>query len=92
MHMIRLIIEMESRLIPQNVMKPRTPISMLTMENATQREQTGLGIKMSDTNIMMPAAMATHWMVVGRTTKNYSIEKMLVSYGFNDAHYFTWSK
>ena len=70
MHMMRLIIEMESRLIPQKVMKPRTPISMETMEKATQRLQTGLGMKMSETNIMIPAAMATHWIVVGNTTKN----------------------
>ena len=70
MHMMRLIIEMESRLIPQKVMKPRTPISMETMEKATQRLQTGLGMKIRETNIMMPAAMATHWIVVGNTTKN----------------------
>ena len=56
--------------MPQNVMKPSTPISMLTMEKATQSEQTGLGMKMRDTNIMIPAAMATHWMVVGNTTRN----------------------
>ena len=70
MHMIRLIIEMESRLIPQNVMNPRTPISMDTMEKATHKEQTGFGMKMSETNIIIPAAIATHWIVVGRTTKN----------------------
>ena len=70
MHMIRLIIEMESRLIPQKVIKPRTPISMETMEKATQRLQTGLGMKMRETNIMIPAAMATHCIVVGNTTKN----------------------
>ena len=69
-HMIRFIIEMESRLIPQNVMKPSTPISMEMMEKATQREQTGLGMKMRETTIMTPAAMATHWIVVGRTTRN----------------------
>ena len=70
MHMIRLIIEMESRLMPQNVMKPRTPISMDTMEKATQSEHTGLGMKIRETNIITAAAMATHWIVVGSTTRN----------------------
>ena len=70
MHMIRLIMEMESRLMPQNVIKPSTPISMETMEKATHSEQTGLGMKMRDTNIMTAAAMATHWTVVGSTTRN----------------------
>ena len=70
MHMIRLIIEMESRLMPQNVMKPSTPISMDTMEKATQREHTGLGMKIRETNIITAAAMATHWIVVGSTTRN----------------------
>ena len=60
MHIIKLIIEMESRLIFQKVMNPRTPISILIIENATQSEQTGLGMKMRDTNIMIPAAIATH--------------------------------
>ena len=68
--MIRLIIEMESRLMPQKVMKPSTPISMETMENATQSEHTGFGMKIRETNIMIPAAMATHWIVVGSTTRN----------------------
>ena len=68
--MIRLIMEMESRLMPQKVMKPSTPISMETMENATQSEHTGFGMKIRETNIMIPAAMATHWIVVGSTTRN----------------------
>ena len=70
MHMIRLIIEMESRLMPQNVMKPSTPISMDTMEKATQIEHIGLGMKIRETNIITTAAMATHWIVVGSTTRN----------------------
>ena len=69
-HMIKFIMEMESRLMPQNVMNPSTPTSMEMIEKATQREQTGLGMKMRETTIMTPAAMATHWMVVGRTTRN----------------------
>ena len=68
--MIRLIMEMESRLMPQKVMKPSTPISMETMEKATQSEHTGFGMKIRETNIMIPAAMATHWIVVGSTTRN----------------------
>ena len=70
MHMIRLIIEMESRLMPQNVIKPTTPISMDTMLNATQMEHIGFGMKIRDTNIITTAAIATHWMVVGSTTRN----------------------
>ena len=70
MHMMRLIIEMESRLTCQNVMKPRTPSSIETMAKATQSEQTGLGMKMRDMNIMTTAAITTHWIVVGRTTRN----------------------
>ena len=68
--MIKLIMEMESRLMPQKVMKPRTPISMETIEKATQREQTGLGMKIKETIIIIPAAIATHCIVVGSTTKN----------------------
>ena len=56
--------------MPQNVMNPSTPTSIEMIEKATQREQTGLGMKMRETTIMTPAAMATHWMVVGRTTRN----------------------
>ena len=70
MHMIRLIMEMESRLTPQKVMKPMTPSSMDMMEKATHREQTGLGMKMIETTIMTTAAMTTHWTVVGSTIKN----------------------
>ena len=60
MHIIRFIIEMESRLTPQNVMKPSTPSSMEHIEKATQREQMGLGMKMRETIIMTTAAMTTH--------------------------------
>ena len=70
MHMIKLIMEMESRLTSQKVMKPMTPTSMEMMEKATHSEQTGLGIKMRETTIMMTAAMTTHWIVVGSTTRN----------------------
>jgi hypothetical protein len=70
MHMMRLIMEMESRWTPQKAMKPSTPISMETMEKATQREHTGLGMKIRETTIMITAAMTTHWTVVGSTTRN----------------------
>ena len=60
MHMMRLIMEMESRLTPQNVMKPRTPSSIERMEKATQREQTGFGMKIRETIIMTTAAITTH--------------------------------
>ena len=70
MHMMRLIMEMESRLTCQNVMKPRTPSSMEMIAKATQREHTGLGMNMSEMNIITTAAITTHWIVVGRTTRN----------------------
>ena len=68
--MMRLIMEMESRLTLQKVMKPRTPSSMDTMEKATHRLQTGLGMKIKETNIIITAAITTHWTVVGSTTRN----------------------
>ena len=70
MHMMRLIMEMESRLTFQKVMKPRTPISMEMMEKTTQREQTGWGMKMRETTIITTAAIDTHCTVVGITAKN----------------------
>ena len=70
MHMMRLIIEMESRFTPQSVMNPTTPISIETIEKATQREQIGFGIIMRETIIIQIAATATHWIVVGITIKN----------------------
>ena len=60
MHMMRLIMEMESRLTCQNVMKPRTPSSIEMMAKATQREHTGFGMKMREMNIMTTAAITTH--------------------------------
>ena len=51
-------------------MNPSTPSSIDTMEKATQSEQSGLGMKMSDITIMTTAANVTHWMVVGSTIKN----------------------
>ena len=71
MHMMRLIIDMESRFTPQSVMNPTTPISIETMEKATQSEQIGFGIIMRETIIMHIAATATHWIVVGITIKNW---------------------
>jgi hypothetical protein len=38
MHMMRLIMEIESRLTPHSVMNPTTPNSMERMEKATHRE------------------------------------------------------
>ena len=70
MHIIRLIIDIESRLTPHRVMKPNTPSSMEMMEKATQSEQMGLGMKIKDTTIITSAAINTHWMVVGNTIKN----------------------
>ena len=61
MHMIRLIMEMESRLTPQKVMKPMTPSSMDMMEKATQRLQTGLGMRMKLTTIMNAEVTNTDW-------------------------------
>lgn len=62
--------EIESRLTPQKVIKPMTPSSIDIMENATQREQTGFGMNTSETIIITTAATHTHWIVVGRTTRN----------------------
>ena len=53
---MRLIIEIESKLTPHSVIKPTTPNSMDKMENATQSEQIGLGIRTKETNIIMTAA------------------------------------
>jgi hypothetical protein len=56
MHIMRLIIEMESRLTSHNVMNPTTPSSMDTIEKATQSEQILLGISSSETMNIMTAA------------------------------------
>ena len=56
MHIIRLIMEIESKLTFQRVIKPTTPNSMDKMENATHNEQMGLGIKNKETNIIITAA------------------------------------
>ena len=56
MHIMRLIIEIESKLTPHSVIKPTTPNSMDKMENATQSEQIGLGMRTKETNIIMTAA------------------------------------
>ena len=70
MHMMRLIIEMESSLTPQSVMSPMTPASMEMIENATQSEHSGLGIKIKLITIITPAATVTHCTVVGNTEMN----------------------
>ena len=72
MHIMRLIIEMESRLTSHNVMNPTTPTSIETIENATQSEQILLGISSSETMNIMTAATLTHCTVVGNTIKNCS--------------------
>ena len=72
MHIMRLIIEMESRLTSHNVMNPTTPTSIETIENATQSEQILLGISSSETMNIMTAATLTHCTVVGNTIKNWS--------------------
>ena len=60
MLIIRLIIEIASRLIPQKAMKPSTPSSIDMIAKATQREQMGLGMKTRETMSMMRAARPTH--------------------------------
>lgn len=70
MHMMRLIMEIESRLTPQSVMKPTTPSSMEMIEKTTQKEQMAWGMKIRETTIITAAAMETHWTVVGITTRN----------------------
>ena len=70
MHIMRFIMDIESRFTPQSVINPTTPISIETIEKATQREQIGFGIITRETIIMQIAATATHWMVVGITIKN----------------------
>ena len=71
MHIMRLIIEIESRFTLHSVMKPTTPISIETIEKATHSEQIGFGIIISEIIIMHIAATATHWIVVGITIKNW---------------------
>ena len=56
MHIMRLIIEMESKLTFQSVIKPTTPTSIDKIEKATQSEQMGLGIRTKETNIIMTTA------------------------------------
>ena len=70
MHMIRLIMEMESRRTPHRLMNPTTPNSMEMIEKATHREHSGLGMKIRLTTIMTAAATQTHWIVVGKTSMN----------------------
>ena len=59
-----------TRLIPHNVMNPSTPSSIDTMENATQSEQRGFGMKTSEMIIITTAASVTLCTVVGSTIKN----------------------
>ncbi len=80
MHMIRLIIDIESRLTPHRVMKPTTPNSIDMILKATQREQIGFGIRTSETTIITTAATLTHWIVVGNTIRNWSKK---IKYGWN---------
>lgn len=70
--MIKFIIEIASRLTPHSDMKPTTPASIEIMENATQREQSGFGIKMRDTPIIIMAAMKTQLIEVCRMRRNWS--------------------
>lgn len=72
MHMMRLIMEMESKLTSHKAMNPTTPNSMEMIEKATQSEQMGLGMRIRDTTIMIPAATLTHWTVVVYTNRNWS--------------------
>jgi hypothetical protein len=83
MHMIRLIMEMESRWTPQKAMYPRTPSSMEMMEKATQSEHTGLGMKTTETPIMTTAAMTTHCTVFGRTSRNWKNKTTSLLFMFN---------
>ena len=57
-------------MILHKVMNPRTPSSMETMEKATQSEQSGFGMKMSEMIIMTTAASVTDCTVVGSTIRN----------------------
>lgn len=60
MHMMRLIMEIESKLTFHKVINPTTPSSMDSIENATHSEQIGLGMSTRDTTIMIMAATLTH--------------------------------
>jgi len=74
MHMMRLIIEIESRFTPHSDMYPATPASMETMDRATQRQQRMLGMKKKHTTIITSAPIIIHWMDVGRTSSNCNKE------------------
>ena len=59
-HIMRLIMEIESKLTFHKVINPTTPSSMDRIENATHSEQIGLGMSTKETTIMMTAATLTH--------------------------------
>lgn len=55
--MIKLIIEMVSKLTDHKLMYPITPISMETIEKATQKAQAALGINSKLITIITKAAI-----------------------------------
>ena len=81
MHMMRLIIEIESRFTPHSDMYPATPASMETMERATHTQQRTLGMKTKHTTIITSAPIIMHWMDVGRTSSNCNKEESLLLQG-----------
>ncbi len=68
--MIKFIIEIASKLTPHRDMNPTTPASIETIENATQSEQSGFGIKMRETPIIIMAAIKTQFIEVCRMRRN----------------------
>ena len=70
---MRLIIEMESKLTFQSVIKPTTPTSIDKIEKATQSEQMGLGIRTKETNIIMTTATL-------KNNKQYSFFKKKIHF------------
>nr|CAI5856024.1 unnamed protein product [Callosobruchus analis] len=72
MHMIKLIIDIESKLTPHSAMYPTTPASIEMMLRATQKEHSIFGMKMKETSIIMLAPMIMFWMDSGRTNSNYN--------------------
>ena len=69
-HMMRLIMDILSRLTPHKVIPPTTPSSIDIIEKATHKEHCGCGMNIRATIIITTAATATHWIVVGLTIRN----------------------
>jgi hypothetical protein len=69
-HMIRLIIDIESRFTSHKDMYPTTPTSIDIILNVIQIEHKIFGMKMNEIIIIIIAPMTIHCIDVGRTSSN----------------------